>query len=98
MKKIQTGDTAIVTAGKHKGEIAEVIRVEEDHVYLKGVNVVKKATKKQWFVEKEAFIHISNVAVYDAATKKASRVRIGEEKGKKVRLYVTSGKQVKKAA
>lgn len=98
MKKIQTGDTVIVTAGKHKWAIAQIIRVQEDRVYLQGVNIVKKAVKKQWFVEKEASLHISNVSAYDATEKKPSRVRIGEEKGKKVRMYVTSGKVIKKAA
>ncbi len=98
MKKIQTGDTVIVIAGKHKGAVAQVIRVEEDKVTLQWVNIVKKAVKKQGFVEKEASIHVSNVAAYDAATKKPSRVKIGEEKGKKVRMYVTSGKVIKKAA
>ncbi len=98
MKKIQTGDTVIVTAGKHKWAIAPVIRVEEERVYLQGVNIVKKAVKKQWFIEKEASLHVSNVSAYDATTKKASRVKIGEEKWKKVRMYVTSGKVIKKAA
>lgn len=98
MKKIQTGDTVIVIAGKHKGAIAPVIRVQGDRVYLQWVNMVKKAVKKEWFIEKEASLHVSNVAVYDATNKKPSRVRIGEEKWKKVRLYVTSNKVIKKAA
>ncbi len=96
MKKIQTGDTVLVTTGKHKGAIAPVIRVAEDRVYLQWVNIVKKAVKKQWFVEKEASLHVSNVAIYDADNKKPSRVKIWEENGKKVRVYVTSGKVVKK--
>lgn len=95
MKKIQTGDTVIVTAGKHKGAIAPVIHVTENRVFLQGVNKVKKAVKKQWFVEKEASIHISNVSAYDLWEKKASRVKIGEEKWKKVRIYVASGKVIK---
>jgi large subunit ribosomal protein L24 len=96
MKKIQTGDTVIVTSWKHKGAVASVIRVVEDRVYLQGVNVVKKAVKKQWFVEKEASLHVSNVSAYDPIEKKASRVKIWEEKGKKVRILVTSGKVIKK--
>jgi len=98
MKKIQTGDTVIVTAGKHKWAVAQIVHVAEDRVTLQGVNIVKKSVKKQWFVEKEAPMHISNVAAYDPTSKKASRVKIGEEKWKKVRMYVTSGKVVKKAA
>lgn len=41
-------------------------------------------------------MHVSNVAAYDPVAKKASRVRISEEKGKKVRVYVTSGKVITK--
>jgi large subunit ribosomal protein L24 len=98
MKKIQTGDTAIVTAWKNKWAIAQVIRVDEDSVFLKWVNIVKKAKKQQWFVEKEWSIHISNVSLYDPTTKKPARVKISEEKWKKVRLYVGSNTIVKKAA
>lgn len=98
MKKIQTGDTAIVTAWKNKWAIAQVIRVNEDAVFLQWVNMVKKAKKQQWFIEKEWFIHISNVSLYDPTTKKPARVKIEEEKWQKVRRYVGSNTIVKKAA
>lgn len=97
MKKIQTGDTVKVTAWKCKDEIAVVNAVSGDLVTLKGVNIVKRATNKQGYVEKEAPIHVSNVALYDAKAKTTSRVRIEQKDGKKVRVYVKSGAIVKKA-
>ncbi len=97
MKKIQTGDTAIVNAWKHKWSVAQIIALDGDSVFLQGVNILKKAKKWQWFVEKEWAIHISNVSLYDPSTKKASRVTIVEEKWKKTRRYVSSKNIVKKA-
>lgn len=98
MKTIQTGDTVQVIAGKCKGATAEVTSVTGDRVTLKGVNIVKRATKKQWYVEKEAPIHVSNVALYDAKAKAPSRVRVEVKDGKKMRVYVKSWSVVKKTA
>ncbi len=69
---------------------------------IEGINVVKKhvrpnpqAGETGGIVEKEAAMDISNVALYDAATGKASRVSIKTlEDGKKVRIYKTSGEMV----
>ncbi len=86
MKKIKKWDTVVVIAGKHKGKIATVDKVVEDMLRLHGVNIVKKAVKWQWFVEKTLPIHVSNVMYYVKDEKKA--VRIGFEKddsGKKKR-------------
>lgn len=86
MKKIKKGDTVIVIAGKHKGKIAVVDKAMGDSLWLHGVNVVKKAVKGQWFVEKILPIHISNVMYYLKDEQKA--VKIGftiDEAGKKKR-------------
>ncbi len=45
MRKIQTGDTVIVTAGKFKGKTSTVESVQGDKVVVKGVNVMKKSVK-----------------------------------------------------
>jgi ribosomal protein L24 len=45
MKKIQTGDSVIVIAGKWKGAKSTVVSISEDRVILKGVNTVKKAVR-----------------------------------------------------
>jgi large subunit ribosomal protein L24 len=94
MKKIQQGDTVQVIAGNNKGTIATVMKVHEDKVLLKDVNMRKKAVKGQWFVEKPAPLHISNVMLYDAKAKKPSRVKITVEKNKKTRMYKTSQQPV----
>lgn len=88
MKKIQKDDKVIVISGKFKKTVATVEQVNwtEDTVVLKGVNVVKKAVKWQWFVEKTLPIHISNVMHYSEELKKPVRVSIKTVKGKKVRV------------
>jgi ribosomal protein L24 len=46
MKKIQTGDSVIVIAGKGKGTTSTVVGfVGDDRVIVKGVNTAKKAVK-----------------------------------------------------
>jgi large subunit ribosomal protein L24 len=91
MKKIRTGDNIIVIAGKRKGAKSTVVAfVGEDRVVIKGVNTVKKAVKGQGFIEKDAPIHISNIALYDTKADAPSRVGIIKEKGKTKRIYKKS--------
>ncbi|MFC0342766.1 MULTISPECIES: 50S ribosomal protein L24 [Epilithonimonas] len=99
--KIKRGDNVIVTTGKNrgsKGEVLEVIRKEgkDPRVVVAGINIVKKHTKPSaqnpqgGIVEKEASLHISNVALVDKngkATKTGTKV----EGGKKVRVAKTTG-------
>ncbi len=99
--KIKRGDNVIVTTGKNKGskgEVLEVIRKEgkDPRVIVAGVNIVKKHVKPSasnpqgGIVEKEASIHVSNVALMDKngkATKTGSKV----EGDKKVRVAKTTG-------
>ena len=87
MKKVQVGDKVIIGAGPEEGTISSVVSIDWDRVIVKWVNTRKKAVKGQWFVEKDAPIHISNISLYDEKEKVASRVWIKEEKGKKVRYY-----------
>ncbi len=102
-RKIKKGDLVIVLAGKDKGRQGTVMRVcSNDRVYVEGVNMIKKHTRPNpqqnvqgGIVEKEAAIHISNIAHYDAANKKPSRVgyRFLED-GKKVRYLKTNNEVV----
>ena len=103
MNKIRKGDDVIVIAGKDKGKRGNVLRVlDNGRVLVDGVNIVKKhvrpnpqAGETGGIVEQEAAMDISNVALYDAATGKASRVGIKTlEDGKKVRIYKSSGEMV----
>ena len=75
MRKLKKWDSIIVISWAHKWIKSTINKVDWDRVYLHDVNKVKKAIKWQWFVEKEASIHISNIAYYD--DKLGSAVKIG---------------------
>ncbi len=103
MEKIPKNDQVIVLAGKDKGKRGVVQqRVDAQHVVVEGVNVVKKAVKPNpmtgavgGIVDKTMPIHISNVALFNAATGKADRVGVKLVDGKRVRVYKSSGEVVK---
>jgi large subunit ribosomal protein L24 len=98
-RKIKKGDKVVVTAGAHKGTVGTVSRVlpEFDQVVVEGVNRVKRHMKPNprmpegGIVEKDRPIHVSNVALVDPQTQKATRVRFEVKDGKKVRVAVKSG-------
>ena len=103
MKKIRKGDEVIVIAGKDKGRRGEVLRcVSANLLVVGGVNLVKKHVRPNpmkgeqgGIVEKEAPIHVSNVALFNPISKKADRVgfRVLED-GRKVRFFKSSGELV----
>ncbi len=103
MEKIRKNDEVIVLTGKDKGKRGVVQqRVDAQHVVVEGVNVVKKAVKPNpmtgavgGIVDKTMPIHISNVALFNAATGKADRVGVKLVDGKRVRVYKSSGEVVK---
>jgi large subunit ribosomal protein L24 len=92
--KIKSGDTVRVIAGDHKGAEGTVLRVdrEKNKAIVEGVNMVSKHTKPSaknpqgGIVKKEAPIHISNIALIDPKTKKATRTGVKVEGDKKVRF------------
>ena len=103
MAKIKKGDTVVVLAGKDKGKTGEVTRVDPkaSKVVVSGVNVAVRHRKPsqanpQGGLDRfEAPLHISNVALADAKSGKATRVRIEAGKdGKKVRVAVKSGEKI----
>ena len=103
MDKIRTKDEVIVLTGKDKGKRGVVTqRVDANHLVVDGINVAKKAVKPNpmtgatgGIVDKLMPIHISNVALFNAATGKADRVGIRTVDGKKVRVYKSTGEVVK---
>jgi large subunit ribosomal protein L24 len=104
MNKIIKGDQVIVLTGRDKGKRGAVTaRVDADHVLVEGVNVVKKHVRPNplkgttgGIVDKTMPIHQSNVAIFNAATGKADRVGIKQlDDGKKVRVFKSSGEQIK---
>jgi large subunit ribosomal protein L24 len=92
--KIKKGDRVVVITGRDKGKSGEVLRVlrDDDRVVVQGVNMVKRHTRPQpgnpgGIVEKEASIHVSNVAHIDPKTNKPTRVGYKLlEDGRKVRV------------
>jgi large subunit ribosomal protein L24 len=104
MNKIRKGDEVIVLTGRDKGRRGKVVaRVDADHLSVDGINVVKKHVKPNpmkgstgGIVDKIMPIHQSNVAIYNAATAKADRVGIKLlADGKKVRVFKSSGEEIK---
>ena len=103
MARIRKNDQVIVLTGKDKGKRGIVLRVLDDgQVLVEGINRVKKHQKpnpmrniKGGIVEMEMPIQASNVALFNAATKKADRVGYKVlEDGRKVRVYKSNGEMV----
>ena len=103
MKRIRKGDEVVVLAGRDKGKRGTVLRrVDADHVVVEGVNRVKKHQRPNpmkgvtgGIVDKDLPIHISNVALFNPATKKADRVGSKTlQDGRKVRIFKANDEQV----
>ena len=102
-RKIRRDDEIVVLAGKDKGKQGKVLSVltSEDRIVVEGINLIKKHTKPNpqageqgWIVEKEASLHVSNVAIVNPATGKADRVGFRFEDEKKVRFFKSNGELV----
>ena len=101
--KIRRDDEVIVLAGKDKGKRGKVTKVlvEDSKVFVEGVNIIKKHQKPVpqlqqagGIVEKEAPIHVSNIAIVNPATGKADRVGFRFEDGKKVRFFKSNNELI----
>ncbi len=100
--KMKKGDRVIVTAGRDKGKTGEILRVfpVRNRVIVQGVNMVKRHTRASQttaagIVEKEASIHISNLAHIDPKTNQPTRVGCKILKdGRKVRFAKRSGEVI----
>jgi large subunit ribosomal protein L24 len=97
MQKIKKGDSVVVLAGKDKGRTGEVMQVmpKEDRAFVRGINMVKRhqrqsQTQEAGIINKEASIHLSNIAVV-AKDGKPTRVGIQVVDGKKVRVAKRTG-------
>jgi len=97
--KIKKGDKVVVITGRDKGKTGEVKQVlpAENRVVVDGINMVKRHTAPSagnagGIVEKEASIHVSNVAHVDPKTDKPTRIGYKTlEDGRKVRFAKRSG-------
>ena len=103
MRKLRRDDEVIVIAGRDKGIRGTITRmVGDDKVIVAGVNTIKRHTRPNpnlgqpgGIVEKEAPLHISNVAIFNPDSGAADRVgiRIGEDGGK-TRFFKSSGEDI----
>jgi len=103
MQRIKKGDEVVVIAGRDKGKRGTVLRrVDAAHVLVEGVNRVKKHQRPNpmkgqtgGIVDLDKPIHISNVALFNPATKKADRAGIKVlQDGRRVRAFKANGEQV----
>lgn len=102
--RILNGDKVKIISGSFKGIVGDVIKVnpKKNLVMVENVNLQKVHMKPSQnnpeggIIEKEGWIHVSNVALYDPKTKEATRVGYKRDSdGKKVRYYKKSGQLVK---
>ena len=103
MQRVKKGDEVVVLAGRDKGKRGTVLRrVDAQFVVVEGVNRVKKHQRPNpmkgvtgGIVDKDMPIHVSNVALFNPATKKADRAGTKRlEDGRKVRVFKANGEQV----
>ena len=106
MNKIRKGDEVIVIAGRDKGKRGTITQRKDDsYLLIDGINMVKKHAKPNplkgitgGIIEKRMPIHQSNIAIFNATTGKADRVGIKLlADGKKVRVFKSSGDELKAA-
>ncbi|MEC8711757.1 MAG: 50S ribosomal protein L24 [Pseudomonadota bacterium] len=97
--KIKKGDQVVVNTGRDKGRRGEVIEVQrtENRVLVQGCNIVKRHTRPTQtnpggIINKEAPLHVSNVAHIDPDSGSATRVGYEVKDGKKIRIARASGK------
>ena len=100
--KVKKGDNVVVVSGQGKGKTGNVLRVlrDRDRVLVQGVNMVKRHLSPSQshpggIVEKEASIHISNVAHVDPKSGKPTRIGykiLGDDR--KVRFAKGSGEVI----
>lgn len=105
MKRIRSGDTVILIAGKSKGHVGKVSRVFGESVVVEGANLIKKHVKpnpqineKGGIITREAPVNVSNVAIYNPVSKKADKVGFKfidkEGNNKKVRYFKSTNEVI----
>jgi large subunit ribosomal protein L24 len=103
MRKFRKGDQVVMLSGRDKGRQGAVIRVlDDDQLVVEGINLVKRhqrpnpqAGKQGGILSKEMPLHVSKVAIWNPATKKADRVSFKTlADGKKVRRFSSNGEML----
>ena len=105
MTKIRTDDEVIVISGKDKGKTGKVLRVDRkaQKVYVEGLNMIKRHQRplpgrpnmQVGVIEREAPIHVSNVAIVDPKDNKPTRVGVRrDDNGARMRVTKRSGSEL----
>src|SRR3954464_2102222 len=106
--KIRRDDEVVVISGKDRGKTGTVLRVDpgKDRVYVDGLNIVKRHQRPQQVrgaqraepvggvLEKEGPLHLSTVMPADPKARKATRVGMTREGGRRARVTRRSGTAV----
>jgi large subunit ribosomal protein L24 len=103
--KIRRDDQVIVISGKDKGKTGKVLRVDRkaDKVFVEGLNMIKRHQRPNpanpnaqvGVIEREAAIHVSNVAIVDPKDNKPTRVGVRrDENGRRMRVTKRSGSEL----
>lgn len=102
--RLNKGDTVVVLSGKYKGKTGKVTATHprDNKVTVEGINIVKKHQKPTKTLPQGGIlditkpIHVSKVAILEPTSKKPSRIgfKVGAD-GKKVRIYKSTGKEIK---
>ena len=94
MRRLKVDDEVIILTGKDKGRTGDVVGFQgRDRVIVSGINEITRHTRarkpgdRHGRLQKEAPLHISNVAILNPETDKADKVGIRVEDGKKVRYF-----------
>lgn len=101
--RLKKGDLVMVRSGKDKGKTGKVLSThpQENKVTVEGINVIKRHVKPNrthpqgGIVEMTKPIWVSKVGIVEATTKKPARIGYKLEDGKKVRIYKSTGKEIK---
>ncbi len=102
MNKIRRGDTVVLIAGRDKGRRGAVLGLHGYRVRVEGLNMAKNHEKPNpnlnrpgGIIEREAPLHISNVAIFNPATQKADRVGFKAlADGRKVRVFKSNKEMI----
>ena len=100
--KIKKGDEVLVISGRDRGKKGKVLGVlrAENRALVEGINMVRRhqrqsAQQQGGIVDKEASIHLSNLAHADPKDGRATRVGYKFlEDGRKVRFAKRSGEVI----
>ena len=101
MNRIKKGDTVMVISGRERGKTGKVLslRPVDGKVTVEKLNIIKRHTKPNpqagvagGVVEREASMHISNIALFNPASGKGERIGFKVlEDGRKLRVFRSSG-------